>query len=168
MTISGTACSSLSADWFHTEMYGQFVFTWYHCEILYQSEILTPIQQLTQGWLALAWHFVVVSCNKCRTMRGCIFLYEPWGRWAKVVKSFKKFNHCIGAFYHFTVMSDWIGRSKGEGGNCTFAWIEFSLFLHATVVTVFIFNRLRESASWDWKLVRHLYLVWVTPQWVSN
>ena len=30
--------------------------------------------ELTPGWLALAWHFVVVSCNKCRAMRDCIFL----------------------------------------------------------------------------------------------
>ena len=35
-------------------------------------------------------------------------------------------------------------------------------------MNTFIFNRLRESASWDWKSVHHLYLVWVTLQWVSN
>ena len=65
-------------------------------------------------------------------------------------------------------MSDSIGRIEGEGENCTFAWIEFSLFLHTIVVNTFIFNRLRESVSWDWKSVHHLYLVWVTLQWVSN
>ena len=35
-------------------------------------------------------------------------------------------------------------------------------------MNTFIFNRLRESASWDWKSVHPLYLVWVTLQWVSN
>ena len=85
-----------------------------------------------------------------------------------MMKSFEKDNHYIGVFYHFTVMSDGIGRIEGEGGNCTFAWIEFSLFLHTIEVNTFIFNRLRESASWDWKSVHHLYLVWVTLQWVSN
>ena len=46
------------------------------------------------------------------------------------MKSLKKYNHYIGVFYHFTVMSERIGGIEGEGENCTFAWIEFSLFLH--------------------------------------
>ena len=45
-----------------------FRVTWYRCEISYRSEILAPVQQL--GWLAPVWHSVVVSCNKCRAMRG--------------------------------------------------------------------------------------------------
>ena len=45
-----------------------FRVTWYRCEISYRSEILAPVQQ--PGWLAPVWHSVVVSCNKCRAMRG--------------------------------------------------------------------------------------------------
>ena len=37
--------SSLPADRFHTETCGRFAFTRYHCEILYWSEILAPVQQ---------------------------------------------------------------------------------------------------------------------------
>ena len=46
----------------------RLAFTWYRCEISYRSEILAPVQQ--PGWLAPVWHSVVVSCNKCRAMRG--------------------------------------------------------------------------------------------------
>jgi len=56
------------ADWLHTETGGHFAFTWYGCEILYESEILTPRyknrRELTPGWLAPAWHLVVVSCKQ--------------------------------------------------------------------------------------------------------
>ena len=37
--------SSLPADQFHTETGGCFAFTWYHCEFLYWSEILAPVQE---------------------------------------------------------------------------------------------------------------------------
>ena len=40
--------SSLPADWFHTEMSGCFMCTWYCCKILYWGEILAPVQQ--SGW----------------------------------------------------------------------------------------------------------------------
>ena len=40
--------SCLPADRFHTEACGCFAYTWYRCEISYQSEILTPVQQ--PGW----------------------------------------------------------------------------------------------------------------------
>ena len=40
--------SSLPADWFHTEMSGCFMCTWYRCKILYWGEILAPVQQ--SGW----------------------------------------------------------------------------------------------------------------------
>ena len=40
----------------------------FRCEISYRSEILAPVQQ--PGWLAPVWHSVVVSCNKCRAVRG--------------------------------------------------------------------------------------------------
>ena len=45
-----------------------FRVTWYRCDISYRCEILAPVQQ--PGWLAPVWHSVVVSCNKCRAMRG--------------------------------------------------------------------------------------------------
>ena len=54
-----TACSSLSADWFHTEMCGQFVFTWYHREISYQSEILTPTTGVNSHQGNLPWHDIL-------------------------------------------------------------------------------------------------------------
>ena len=66
--------SSPPADRFPTETCGRFAFTWYRCEISYQSEILAPVQQpgeLTPGWLTPAydilwWYHV----NKCRALRG--------------------------------------------------------------------------------------------------
>ena len=47
---------------FPTETCGRFAFTWYRCEISYRSEILAPAQQ--PGWLAPAWHFMVISCKQ--------------------------------------------------------------------------------------------------------
>ena len=60
--------SSLPGDRFHTETVGRFGFTWYRCEISYRREILAPVQEPcwthVGGWLAPAWHFVVVSCKQ--------------------------------------------------------------------------------------------------------
>ena len=60
--------SSLPGDRFHTETVGRFAFTWYRCEISYRREILAPVQEPGWthggGWLAPAWHFVVVSCKQ--------------------------------------------------------------------------------------------------------
>ena len=59
--------SSLPADRFLTETGGSFAFTWYHCKISYRSEISPRYKnrgELTPGWLAPAWHFVVVSCKQ--------------------------------------------------------------------------------------------------------
>ena len=69
-----TTHSSLLADRFHTKMRGRFVFTLYHCEISYRSEILTPVEQL--GWTPaqcdLRWHDILwgYHVTKCRAMRG--------------------------------------------------------------------------------------------------
>ena len=48
--------SSLLADRFHTETGGRFEFTWYRCKVLYQSEILAPVQEpgWTHSWVTRA------------------------------------------------------------------------------------------------------------------
>ena len=73
-----TTRSSLSADRFHTETGGRFVFTWYRCEISYWSEILARYEnrgELARGGSRrgdsrrhniLWWYHV----NKYRAMRG--------------------------------------------------------------------------------------------------
>ena len=62
-----TTCLSLSADQLHTETSGHFAFTWYHCKILYLSEILSL--GLQPGWIhtGVTWHFVVVSCKQIQS-----------------------------------------------------------------------------------------------------
>lgn len=69
-----TSCSSPPADRLHTRKMWLFVFTWYCCKILYQSEILVLLQQpqLTPGWLVPAWHFAQTGwyrVNKYRATR---------------------------------------------------------------------------------------------------
>ena len=73
-----TTRSSLSADRFHTETGGRFVFTWYRCEISYWSEILARYEnrgELARGGSRrgdshrhnILWWY---HANKYRAMRG--------------------------------------------------------------------------------------------------
>ena len=108
--------SSLPADQFHTEKCGRFAFTWYRCEISNRSEILAPVQQ--PGWLALAWHFVVVSCNKCRAMRGNRSELAP-ARKSPLCHSLSLVSNCTrqlfltmskppGSFWNFIIEQNWL------------------------------------------------------------
>jgi len=98
---------------------------------------------LNLPWHDILWWYHVTNVEPWEV---AFFCMNPEGgewSWWKVLKNI------ITALVYFIILLLWV----------TFAWIEFSLFLHTIVVTTFIFNRLRESASWDWKSVHHLYLV---------
>ena len=62
--------SSLPADRFHTDTSGRFAFTWHRWR--FRTEVkISPRHnnrgELTPGWLAPAWHFVVVSWKQVKS-----------------------------------------------------------------------------------------------------
>ena len=61
--------SSQLADRFDTETGGHFTFTWCHCEI-FTSLRYNNLNGLTSGWLATAWHFVMVLCTQMSSHEG--------------------------------------------------------------------------------------------------
>ena len=99
--------SSLSADWFHPETCGQFAFTWYRCEISYQSEILTPATRVNSHQGNLPWHDILwwYHVTNVEPWEVAFFCMNPEGgewRWWKV------FKNIISILVYFIILLLWV------------------------------------------------------------
>ena len=86
--------------------------------------------ELTLGWLAPAWHFVVVSCNKCRAMRGNRSELAP-ARKSPRCHSPSLVSNCTrqvfltmskppGSFWNFIIEQNWLIIEKpSRTSTCT-------------------------------------------------